>query len=381
MQSKETLGSFSARFGGKRGYSWRVRRTAMGIVVAAAVGLFGSSRLEASESEAPRWVDLAVVGDLPPEDESALRRLLESELTRRGLELHVDHGISDARELLARARPGALLLVMLDARAPAGWRLVLIDAIRKRAVVRELPAGPARDAASIEAASNIVESAAFALREGLGVASLSVDEALGGSAPTAAPAASGGALASGVPKSSSYPSSEAYGNAAIALASFDREAPVSAGVAATLGIWLRRVDLHVTVARYLGSTIAASTGRFLIDRTQFVAAAAYRFRARPLQIDPGVGIVAELLHRGDALPSADAAVASASNDTVRWGPLWGVSVELAVSNRLATTAALTMAYFPQRVRYMAAGQTTETLAAPWGISVAAMFGVQVAVFP
>jgi hypothetical protein len=353
----------------------------MRIVVAAAVGVFGSSRLEASESEAPSRVDLTVVGNLPPEDESALRRLLESELTRRGLELQIDHGIIDARELLARARPGALLLVILDARASAGWRLVLIDAVRKRAVVRELPAGPARDAASIEAASNIVESAAFALREGLGVASLSVEEALGGSAPTAAPAASGGALASRPANSSSDPFAEAYGNVAIALASFDREAPLSAGVAATLGIWMRRVGLQATVARYLDSTIATSTGRFLIERTRFVTALAYRFRVRPLQIEPGVGIVAELLHRGDAFPSADAAVASDSNDTVRWGPLWGVSAELAVSKRVATMAALDMAYFPQRVRYVAADKTTEMLAAPWGISVAAMFGVRLAVLP
>lgn len=122
------------------------------------------------------WVQLA-----SPEAETQaenLEALLSFDLERLGMSAEIGIASGSLVTWLADARrdPEALLLVALDARRAERWRVLLVDAERSRAVLREIPGGVAADAAALEAVASIVTSAAAALGEGLEVGSRSIDE-------------------------------------------------------------------------------------------------------------------------------------------------------------------------------------------------------------
>jgi hypothetical protein len=318
-------------------------------------------------------VELAVTDSLPTEQVTALRGLLESQLPPHGLSLRMEPGITDVRRWISRDSDDALLRVALDASAGRGWRLLLVDATRGRAVARTLTGGVKRDRAAVEAVCDIVVSAALALREGLEVASQTVDEALTDAVPSGAPPATPAREGpAGLSQSGASPGRNfalrVEAGAGPAVATFARAAPASWGAAAAISVWHDRAGLEVTGARYLSQTVTATAGSFDIDRTQVgisaVAAASWRWA----RLSGGLGPLFEILQRGDAAPAAGSIAPTPPEALTRLGPQATATLGLLVSRRVTVTWALGLAYFPRRVTYSSTTGSDAPLAEPWPLT-------------
>jgi hypothetical protein len=329
-------------------------------------------------------VELAVADSLPGEQATALRSLLESQLPPHGLKLRIEHGITDVRRWLSRDSDDTLLRVALDASPASGWRLLLVDATRGRAVARTLTGGVRRDRAAIEAVCDIVVSAAVALREGLEVASQTVDEALTGAPATGAPPATP-SIAASTAVSSSAPipgpsfALRVQAGAGPAVATFARAAPTSWGAGAAISVWHEGAGLELSAARYLSQTVATTEGSFAIDRTQVGLSAAAAARWRRAHLSGSLGLLFEILQRGEASPAA-ANIATTGPDAVtRLGPQAAASVGLAVSRRVAVIWAVGLGYFPRRVRYLSTVGNDAALAEPWPLTGVGTVRLEVAI--
>jgi hypothetical protein len=345
--------------------------------IAASIALLTWLRIaggaQAAETDGDRVVvELAVTESLPTEQLTALRSLLESQLPRGGMKLRLEYGVTDVRRWLSRESDDALLRVALDAAAVGGWRLLLVDASRGRAVARTLTGGVRRDRAAIEAVCDIVVSAALALREGLEVASRTVDEAMTDAAPSGAqpatPARAPAALAqsAAIPRPSSALRVQA--GAGPALATFARAAPTSLGAGAAISVWREGAGLEVAAARYLSQTVTATAGTFAIDRTQVGISAAAATSWRRARVSGGLGLLFEILQRGDATPATGSLTTTAPDALTRLGPQATATLGLSVSRRVDVTWALGLGYFPRRVRYLSTAGDAAPLAEPWPLT-------------
>jgi len=351
----------------------------------AAVALLTWSGLggDASAAEPDRViVELAVTGSLPSEQAKALRGRLESQLPAHGLTLRLARPNSDVRGWLSRGSDDALLRIALDVPEVNEWRLLLVDATRGRAIVRTLTGGARRDRAAVEAVCDIVVSAAVALREGLEVASQTVDEAMmGTAAPGGSPPTPSGAAPASVPGATpisgpSFPLRLEAG-AGPAVATFARAAPMSVGAGAAVSVWHNAAGLELFAARYLSQTITASEGSFTIDRTWVSLSAAAAARWRRARLSGSVGMLLEILQRGETNPAATNVSATASDALTRLGPQATASAGIALSRRVAITWGLGVGYFPRRVRYLAAVGADASLAEPWPLAGVGMLRVDI----
>jgi hypothetical protein len=345
--------------------------------------LAGVARAAATDGDRV-LVELAVSDSLPSDQAMALRSLLESQLPPHGLKLRLEHGITDVRRWLSRDSDDALLRVALDAPPANGWRLLLVDATRGRAIARTLTGGVRRDRAAIEAVCDIVVSAAVALREGLEVASQTIDEALTGAAPTGTPPATPtGAASAAVSPSGPIPGPSfalrVQAGAGPAVATFARATPTSWGAGAAISVWHEGAGLEVSAARYLSQTVAATEGSFAIDRTQVGLSAAAAARWRRARLSGSLGLLFEILQRGDATPASGSIATTAPDAVTRLGPQATASVGLSVSRRVAVTWAVGLGYFPRRIRYLSTAANDAALAEPWPLTGVGTVRLEVAV--
>jgi hypothetical protein len=358
------------------------------IIIAAIAVLTGSGAGPSARAAVPDRdrvvVELGVTDSLPSEQVTALRGLLESQLSSRGLSPRLEYGITDVRRWLSHDSKDALLRVALDAPADGGWRLFLVDTTRGRAVARTLTGGLRRDRAAIEAVCDIVVSAALALREGLEVASQSVDEALtgvgpGGAQPAPPAAAAPVTAARDAPAAGAGFALRLQAGAGPALATFARAAPACWGAGAAVSVWHGGAGLEVAAARYLGQTVNAAQGKFTIDRAQIGLSAAAGASWRRARLEGGLGLLLEILERGDAIPAAGSIAATTPDALTRFGPQATATLGFWVSPRVAITWALGAGYFPRRVRYLSAAGPETSLAEPWPLTGSSTLRVNVSI--
>jgi hypothetical protein len=193
-----------------------------------------------------------------------------------------------------------LLAIVLDTKNDGGWRLVVVDIARRRAIARALPGGDEHDAASAEAVASIVISAASALREGLEVASAPV-AAVVGDAPSRAAVQSRGRerLRGEAPRKLVV-----HGAVAAAIASFAAGKPTTEGATLALGLgWRNRVEARAFGALFWPATVHSAFGEFRLQRAIVGAAFGPVFRTAGFSFSPEVGVLVERLRRSGTLPS------------------------------------------------------------------------------
>ena len=316
-------------------------------------------------------VALAVFGDFPLALLDSLTRLLAPEMAHAQLTLRVSQPTMALRVWADNERtdPHTLLVAALDVQKGDSWRLVLVDAARGRALVRELPGGVARDRAALEAVGSMVASAAHALQEGLELASRSVDDALSEAAtPTRHEVSPAPAIS---PPPTVANRVRARGAAGLSVASFERSAPISYGVGVELAVLIEHFGIQLTLARYR-PRLNTNAGSFDIDRTAIAMATVARREWGALAGEVGIGAAGELLQRDGAVANGAAAATPmlGGSNLVRCGPLLELAGRLRLASHLSLSMGSGWSYFPQRIRYLESGPnstTMTTLASPWPV--------------
>ncbi|HEX6277993.1 MAG TPA: hypothetical protein VFZ53_33345 [Polyangiaceae bacterium] len=315
--------------------------------------------------ELRREVVVGVSGPFDADARATFVRLLRAELDAQQLVLLENDPRGEPRawaHTVTRSER-RLLAVLLDTRAPAGWRVVVIDAARGRAISRELPRGE-RDAAAVEAVVSIVLSATRALREGLEVASAPLETVVEPRvpAPASPPAAPRPTRAAKPPPERSAHSSSGtslHGSLAAEAASFAAGAEPTFGATLAAGAALAsRVEVDTFVARTLPRRVDSDFGSFALERTTLGVSAGPRFGAGSFAFVPAAGVCVEWIGRSDT----EAAPGAASNDDSGTTVRAGGRVELRARYRLVANAGVEhvsllatagASYFTESVRFLA----------------------------
>jgi hypothetical protein len=334
------------------------------------------------QSPARTEVVLGVVGPRAEALRGSLLALLRAELAELSLTL-VERPPS--RELSTWAGEAArsestLLAILLDARSDQGWRVVVIDAARARAIVRDLPGGIRQDAASIEAVVSIALSAASALRDGLEVASSPLEAVVGGSPPrqeSRPPTA-----ASDVVQSATRPRaaerSFLRGSVGASSASFSPQALTTNGLALSLGVnWRARLEARLFGTLFWPATIRSALGEFQVNRALLGAAAGPAFQLGTLSLVPEAGLIAERLRRATTIP-AEGILASEAKPLHRVGVVLALRLRLPLFRPLSAELAAGAAYFGRRVQFSSTGLAASPLAEVWPVAAIAQLGLDVA---
>ena len=253
---------------------------------------------------------LVVVGPAAPGVHSSLVGLLDGQLHAMSLSLLEQQprgSVSDWVTAATRSKR-ALLAIVLDTTSSRGWRLVVVDVARGRAIARELPGGVEQDAASVEAVASIVISAASALREGLEVASAPV-EAVIGPAQNSAPKRE---AAPEVRHDIATRNVAVHGSVGAALTSFAGSAPVTLGGTLALGLgWRRHLEARVFGTLFLPVRLQSEFGEFRVNRAILGMAGGPVFTAQGFSFSPEVGLLMERLRRSGTLPAQGLSAAEA----------------------------------------------------------------------
>lgn len=311
-------------------------------------------------------VVMGVVGALEPDARATLVRLLRAELEPHDLTLAELDPIGDVRDWAREVTRDEhrLLAVLLDTRDGSGWRLVVVDAARGRAISRELPRGE-RDAANVEAVVSILLSATGALREGLEVASAPLEAVVGPPAPASPKPVTTQKRPEDRSEREGSGATTLHASVALGTASFAEGAEPTFGPSLALGVSLvSLLELDLRGARHLEQSIASDFGSFELTRTALALSAGPLFRLGATPHEPGgvsfvpaLGGVVEWIHRSGAEPTADV-VSSEATTTPRIGALLELRGRAPFvfhrgSERFAVTAAVGAAYFAEGVRFLA----------------------------
>lgn len=354
-----------------------------------AVGLFATEakaeppgRVASETSAARTEVVFGTIGIGAQPVRGSLIELLEAEL--RGMSLSLVEG-QPAEPLSAWAskatRSGSVLAVIfLDGRSEQGWRLVIIDAARGRAIVRALPGGIRDDAASIEAVASIVVSAASALREGLEVASMPLAAVVGGSANAPLPSPTpnpGGEEEPTLAKSNPEPW-KVRAQVGASVASFSPAAPTMEGLALALGV---SFDAHVEArafgSAFLPALIRSPLGDFRVARTFLGAAAGPVFQAPTFSFAAEAGFVGERLGRHDATPAAGA-VGTEPRALYRFGGVLALRLRHTLLRPLSVELVAGGMYFGRRLQFTARSADSSWSETVWPAVAFAQLGLEVA---
>lgn len=338
----------------------------------------------AEQPRARTAVVLGIVGLRAEAARGSLVGLLRAELAEMRLSL-VERPLS--RELSAWASDAVhsedtLLAILLDARSEQGWRIVVIDAARGRAIVRDLPGGIQQDAASIEAVVSIAVSAANALLEGLEVASSPLEAVVGGSPARASPARriAGGASDGEQNEPSPEPRRPSFirGTVGASSASFSPQAVTTHGLALALGIsWRAQLEARVFGTLFWPATIHTAFGEFGVSRALLGVAAGPLLQLGTLSVIPEAGIVAERLRRSETLPAAGV-LATEAEPLYRVGGLLALRLRLPLVRPLSAELAAGAAYFGQRAQFSTTAPGALRLADAWPVAAIAQLGLDVA---
>lgn len=313
---------------------------------------------------------------------SGLVELLAAELRRMGLSLveaQPSKPLSAWASKATRSRR-VLAAILLDGRSGTGWRLIVIDAARSRAIARALPGGIRDDAASIEAVMSIVVSAASALREGLEVASSPLASVVEESSPLPAEAATASAGHGPEPGCCAIPrpSWRLQGSVGASVASFSPAAPATEGLGLALGVTFRdRLEARAFGAAYLPPLISSPFGQFRVARAMLGAAAGPVFRAPAFSFAPEVGIVVERLRRYDATPTAGV-FATPSSALHRFGGLLALRLRHTLLRPLSLELVTGAAYFGPRARFTARNPENSWTEGVWPAVAFAQLGLEIA---
>jgi hypothetical protein len=248
-------------------------------------------------------VVVGVSGPLDTEARTTLVRLLRAELEGHGFVLVETDPSVDARSWARDVTKGErrLLAALLETKGSAGWRLVVIDAARGRAISRELPQGE-RDAANVEAVVSIVVSATNALHEGLEVASAPLESVVD---PEAAPLPVEPPKADPEPEAPPEPRGRTSGGTSLhasvtALgASFAERAEPTFGASLVLGAsFASVVEADFGVARHLPVSVESDFGSFELDRTSLALSLGPALGGEAFVFVPSLGATVEWIGRG-----------------------------------------------------------------------------------
>jgi len=247
---------------------------------------------------------LAIVGSGAKDVRGSLVALLDRQLHAMGLSLVEQQpagSVSDWATGASRSKHG-LLAIVLDTKSDTGWRLVVVDVARGRAIARELPGGMQHDAASVEAVASVVISAASALREGLEVASAPVAAVVGDGASVST-VSTGAAVPEPKPGSVGR-RTVVHGAIGAAVASFASDAPTTQGAMLALGLaWRNRIEARVFGTLFWPVPIHSAFGEFRVNRAIVGATSGPVFSTGAFSFTPEVGVLVERLSRSNTLPA------------------------------------------------------------------------------
>jgi len=252
--------------------------------------------------------------------------------------------------------PRVLAAILLDARSDQGWRVVVIDASRGRAIARSLPGGIREDAASIEAVVSIVVSAASALREGLEVASAPLSAVVG--APSEPPKPPEPARDEDVPFKGRItkvaPERWAVrGTVGASLASFSPSARTTQGAVLALGLTFpARIEARVSFTVFAPPLIRGPLGDFRVARSFLGAGAGPLFRVHALSFTPELGVVAERSRRFDAAPT-EGVFATEPSALYRVGGSLALRLRHTLARPLSVELMTGAMYFGRRLQFAA----------------------------
>lgn len=336
-----------------------------------------------SAAPAPERVSVLVKGELASQAHDALETVLRSVLADSQVSITLSPAGRDYRASLQAARrvPGTLLVSMLDTEEGDRWRLYVIDPVRGRAIVRELPGGLEGDSAMLEAVASIIASAVSALREGLEVASRPIEEIVVERPPPEdplTPVAPGPATpvdrsSGNNPRAGRYPTIRSRVGAEIA--SFDATQAATVGASLALGAGLGPWSITLSGSQHLPSRIESSVGSFRLDRTRLGLLFGYQLSVGEVTIEPSFGPVAERLVRRDAEPGPSVA-ASDDFSAFRLGVGVSLGARLVLAVPLSLVLELGAADYPGRVRFLG-GPGAEPLAAPYERVASALLGLEI----
>jgi hypothetical protein len=325
-------------------------------------------------------VVLGTIGLAAGPARQSVSTLLGVELARTGLSLVESEPVEPLSAWAAQATKSerVLAVLLLDARGEQGWRLIVIDAARGRAIARELPGGYSHDAASIEAVVSIAGSAANALREGLEVASAPLSAVV---APPSAPSISSAPappapreLVTGEPSKGWSP--RAFAGASVA--SFSQAAPATAGLSLALGVTFRaRVEGRLLGSLFAPAQVQSPLGQFRVARAFMGASAGPVLATRAVSLTPEAGVLVERLRRFEAAPAADVA-ATQSGALYRIGGLLSLRLRHTLHGSLSAEMAAGAVYFGRRVRFSAQGPESSWSTEAWPALAFAQLGLELA---
>lgn len=307
--------------------------------------------------------------------------LLERQLQAMGLSLverpRVGSLAGWARE--ATLSKGALLAITLEVSKDSGWRLILVDVNRRRAIARELPGGIDRDAASVEAIVSIAISAASALREGLEVASSPVEEVVGGAPPPAAVS-----VPPPLPLPPPEPIPTAPGRAFVRgalgaeVAYFAPSVPSMKGVALALGVsWRNRAEARLFGALFWPASIQSDFGTFRLNRTVVGASVGPVFSIGDFTFVPEAGVLVERLRRSETLPAQEV-FANQAAPLHRGGAVVDLRLRYALVRPLSIEVVAGLAYLGRGVQFSVRNSNSHPLLDGASVMPFAQLGLDIA---
>jgi hypothetical protein len=302
-------------------------------------------------------VVVGVVGPLDPDARATLARLLRAELEPHGLVL-VERDPSGETRAWARDVANEkrhLLAALLDTKRRTGWRLVVIDTARGRAISRELPGGE-RDAANVEAIVSIVVSATNALREGLEVASAPLETVVEPNRPPPPPPPP----TPRAPKSEPSAGTTLHGSLTATSASFSEAAEPTLGGSLALGVSIASwIDVDVGGTRYLPVSVDSAFGSFTLERSALSLTAGPVLRSGSFTFVPALGITGEWIARRDTLAAQGVARADEEPVIRRFGGALAIRGRYRLLSStgdaefVSVIGALGASYFGDRIRFLA----------------------------
>jgi hypothetical protein len=335
-----------------------------------------------TESQTRTEVVLGTIGLGAQSVRGSLVALLTAELRRLKLSLVEDQPSEplSAWAIDATRSGGVLVAILLDGRSEQGWRLIVIDAARGRAIARALPGGIRDDAASIEAVVSIIVSAASALREGLEVASTPVAAVVGDPAAQAGPAPTDRTddarpRADSVSQRGNWAFRGAVG---ASVASFSPGAPTTEGLALALGVSFRaHFEARAFGTAFLPPLIDGPLGQFRVTRTLIGAAAGPVFKAAAFSFAPEAGFVAERLRRYDEA-AAEGVFATEPSALYRFGGVIALRLRHTLLAPLSVELVTGAMYFGRRLEFTATSAEKSWSQGVWPAVAFAQVGLELA---
>jgi len=272
-----------------------------------------------------------------------------------------------------RSERRALVIAILDARAPESWELYVVDAERGRAVRRSLPGGVETDAATLEAVGVILAAAVAAVREGVEVASEPVEDVVSEAEPPPQTAPAPGPVAPR-PERAAATRAPRWSLGAGLLGTRLAER-LNAGAVVAVGAHFGAASLRLEAAGFLPLAIESELGSFELQRWSFASRIAWNLAAGAITLAPNFGPALEVVSREDPEPRLLVAGTSGNAHT-RFGATGGLALAYPLWPSLSGVLGFEASYFPRELRFVAAAPRPRTLAELSTLEFAIRIGIE-----